>query len=205
MPRIATRHAHKLAYRRRFSLVVRMIGCLILLAGAIVLAAALAELVKGSLSRPLYLMTGCGVLLFTCGAVLFWGERGKSLDRQTRTLKCWWSVIIPLRRGFHDLQHYQAVGVQSRLDAGLSRWRVTLWNPQGERLDLFEAANAETAELAARQIGTFLSLAVAPPPASAATISTAGEQPTELAAPITTARDNRWTYPLGGRGGQSEK
>ncbi|MGH7137332.1 MAG: hypothetical protein ACREHD_16435, partial [Pirellulales bacterium] len=93
MPRIATRHAHKLAYRRRLSLGVRMLGCLILLAGAMVLAAALAEVVKGPLSRSVGLMIGLGVLLFVCGAGLFWGEHGKLLDRESRTLRCWWGVI----------------------------------------------------------------------------------------------------------------
>ncbi|HET6879946.1 MAG TPA: hypothetical protein VFI31_07315 [Pirellulales bacterium] len=193
MPRIATRHAHKLAYRRRFSLGVRMIGCLILLAGAIVLAAALAELVKASTSPSLYLMTALGVVLFVVGATLFCGERGKLIDRQGRVLKCWWGAILPLRRTYYDLQPYQAVGIQPLAEAGTNRWRVCLWNGQGERLDLFDLPTAETAELAARQIGMFLSLALAPPPAAVP----AGQEQAPPASPPEIAplqSGDRWTY-----------
>ena len=98
MPRIATRHAHQLAYRRRFSLGVRMLGCLVMLAGALVLIAAGAEAAEGSISPSFWLATSLGTVLFICGAALFWGERGKLLDRESRTLKCWWGIGFPLAK-----------------------------------------------------------------------------------------------------------
>ena len=63
MPRIATRHAHKLAYRQRFSLGVRMLGCLVMLTGAMLLAAVLAEMVKGSPSKSVWVMLALGLVL----------------------------------------------------------------------------------------------------------------------------------------------
>lgn len=164
MPRIAIRHAHKLAYRRRLSLGLRMLGCLVMLAGAIVLAAALAELAKGPPSREARLMIALGPVLFFSGATFFCGERGLLIDRETRTLKRWWGVLLPLWRTLDDISHYQAIGVVSSPDAALRRWRVCLFDAQAERLELFELAAEDVADFAARQIAGFLSLPLIQPP-----------------------------------------
>lgn len=166
MPRIATRHAHKLAYRRRLSLGVRMLGCLVMLAGAIVLAAALAEFAKGPLSREARLMVSLGVVLSLVGASLFCGERGILIDRETRTLKRWWGVIVPLRRAFDDISQYQAVGFCACADSALPCWRVCLYNSQGEQLELFDLDTEQVAVFAARQVASFLSLPLAPLPSA---------------------------------------
>lgn len=186
MPRIAIRHAHKLAYRRRLSLGPRMLGCLVMLAGAIVMAAALAEAAKGQSSREALLMIVFGPLLFAAGATLFCGERGLLIDRETRTLKRWWSVIVPLWRTLDDISQYQAAGCCLNADTALPRWRVCLFNAQGERIELFELAEEEVAEFAARQVAGFLSLPLARPPAAAvvdrtvATTAEAGAPPRDV-------------------------
>lgn len=167
MPRIAIRHAHRLAYRRRLSLGLRMLGCLVMLAGAIVSAAALAEAAKGPLSREARLMIVFGVVLFLPGTTLFCGERGMLIDRETRSLKRWWSVVLPLRRTFDDISHYQAVGVYASADPLSSRWHVCLFNAHGEQLQLFELVGEDVAVYAARQVAGFLSLPFALPSAAA--------------------------------------
>jgi hypothetical protein len=196
MPRIATRHAHKLAYRQRFSLGVRMLGCLVMLAGAMLLAAALAEVVKGSHSKSVWVMLSLGLVLVAGGTPLFLGERGKLIDREARTLTCWRGAFWRLFRTHYDLQPYQAVGVQRHDDAGQSRWSVELWNAQGERLEVFDLASEEAAQVGARQVARFLSLMIAPPPATALVPTT---EPVASAVPISEnaaapAPDDRWTY-----------
>lgn len=201
MPRIATRHAHKLAYRQRFSLGVRMLGCLVMLAGAMVLAAALAEVVKGSPLKSVWLMFSLGCLLVACGAILFCGERGKLIDREARTLTCWRGAVWPLFRRQHDLHAYNAIGVQSRDQAGLRRWCVVLWNGQGELLELFDLASEETARVAARQVAKFLSLVIAQPPATPvpASASSSSPEPSATSVPPTeyvteAGSEDLWTY-----------
>lgn len=202
MPRIATRHAHKLAYRQRFSLGVRMLGCLVLLAGAIVLAAVVAELVKGSISKTVWFAVSLGCLLVACGGALFAGARGKLIDREARTVTFWWGIVWPLAGTSYDLQPYQAVGVEAYDDAGLMRWRVSLWNAQSDRLQLFDLASHEVAEAAARQVAGFLSLIIAAPPpcATATSAESVPAAPAEgaAAAPTETApaqqHDDHWTY-----------
>lgn len=194
MPRIATRHAHKLAYRRRLSLGLRMLGCLVTLAGAIVLAAALAELAKGALLRQAWLMIVSGAALFLSGAALFCGERGLLIDRETRTVKRWWGVVLPLRSTCDDISHYHAVGFFPSADTALPRWRVCLCNAQGEQIELFELTAEDVAEFAARQVAGFLSLSVVRPSfdgggGAQATPVKAGVAP-EAASPS----DRRWTY-----------
>lgn len=190
MPRIATRHTHIIAYRQRFSLGVRMLGCLVLLAGTIVMAAAVVELAKGLMSQAVWLMASLGCLLVACGALLFCGERGKLFDREARTVTFWWGVVWPLWRTIHDLQPYPAIGVEPHDEAGLARWRVSLWKTGAERLELFDVASQQVAEGAARQVAAFLSLVIAPPPASPPpALTAAAENTTASAGP----QEGRWT------------
>ncbi|HVX15294.1 MAG TPA: hypothetical protein VHC22_29160 [Pirellulales bacterium] len=195
MPRIATRHAHQLAYRRRFSLGVRMLGCLVLLAGTLLMAAALVGIASGPMTNSIRVMGLVGALLFLAGAALFCGERGMLFDLETRTLRRWWGIVFPLIRSVHDLNLYQDVEVQPHDAAGLVRWRVALKSPQGECLNLFDLPSLEAARLAARQVGALLSLRVGPSVADSAA-APLGHPVATTAAPATAAvsADNRWAY-----------
>ncbi|HVA51757.1 MAG TPA: hypothetical protein VNH11_35780 [Pirellulales bacterium] len=184
MPRIATRHAHRLAYRQRFSVGLRMLGCLVLLAGTIVLVATLAEVAKGASRTTVARMAVLGSMLVLIGGPLFCGERGKLFDRQTRTLTSWLGVFRPLWRTTLDLSHYQSVGIETYDEGGVSRWQVRFSNAQGERLDVFDLADREAAECAARQVAGFLSLSLAalpplvgPVPAAVSVSPDAGAAP----------------------------
>lgn len=168
MPRIATRNAYRLAYRQRFSVGVRMLGCLVMLAGSIVIVAAIAEAAKGASRAHLVRMGVLGGVLVLIGVPLFCGERGKVFDRQTRSFTTWLGVFRPLWRRTRDLQAYQSVKADAYDAAGVVRWRVYLTNSQGEQLDVFDLADRDAADAAARQLGNFLSLVMAPMPATPA-------------------------------------
>src|SRR5579863_10537644 len=132
MPRIATRHAHQLAYRQRFSVGVRMVGCLLLIAGSIVLAAMMVRARERSISETSWLTVSIGLAVALCGAVLLCGERGKLIDREHKTITRWWGIVRPLWRSTRDVQPYQAVVVESSEEASVTRWRVSLL---GDRVD----------------------------------------------------------------------
>jgi hypothetical protein len=197
MPRIATRHAHRLAYRQRFSVGVRMLGCLVLLAGCMVLAAVAAEATKGAMSKTSWLAVSLGLLLAICGAVLLAGERGKLIDREERTVTRWWGIARPLWYHTREVRAFQAVGIDPYHEAGVIRYRVCLCGAQIEPLELFHLANQQAAEGAARQVATFLSLGIGPPPAAVA-IARAVTGPAEAApaaAPSAPAPlDDRWVH-----------
>ncbi|HQU43114.1 MAG: hypothetical protein B7Z73_04505 [Planctomycetia bacterium 21-64-5] len=141
-----------------------MLGCLVLLAGTIVLVATVAEVAKGASRTTVARMAvlGCGLVLI--GGPLFCGERGKLFDRQCRTMTSWLGMFRPLWRTTLDLSPYQSVGIETYDEAGVTRWHVHLLNAQGERLDVFDLADREAAECAARQVAGFLSLALAAQP-----------------------------------------
>lgn len=193
MPRIATRNAFRLAYRQRFSMGVRMLGCLVLLAGSIVIVAAVAEAAKGASPGHIARMGALGGALVLIGGPLFCGERGKVFDRQARTMTSWLGMFRPLWRNMRDLQPYQSVKADAYVAAGAVRWRVYLSNSQGEQLELFDLAGRDAAEAAARQVGSFMSVVVAPMP-------TVSVEPLPGSVPGTTAieaaaiSDSCWTY-----------
>src|SRR6185437_8693802 len=99
------------------------------------------------------------------------------------------------------LHAYNAIGVQSRDQAGLRRWCVVLWNGQGELLELFDLASEETARVAARQVAKFLSLVIAQPPATPvpASASSSSPEPSATSVPPTeyvteAGSEDLWTY-----------
>lgn len=190
MPRIATRNPHQLAFRQRFSVGVRMLGCLVLLAGSLVLVAAAAEAAKGDLLKTFWLAIALGLTLVICGAVLLAGERGKLIDSEQRTLKRWWGIVWPLWHSTRDLSTFQTVVMESHDDGGIVHWRVTLLGEQETPLELFDLSNQQAAEGATRQVAAFLSLNMGPPPA--VTIGTVAAL-SELA-DATGASGNHWSY-----------
>jgi hypothetical protein len=190
MPRIATRHAHQLAYRQRFSVGVRMFGCLLLLAGSIVLAATIAKARQRSTSETPWLTVSIGLVLAVCGAVLLCGERGKRIDRQYKTVTRWWGIVIPLWRRTRDLQPFQALVVESREEASVPRWRVSLFGAPAERLELFDLPSHEVAQAVAQQVAAFLSLTILLPGAAPA-----AAVPAQASAPP----NDRWIHWRAGR------
>ena len=192
MPRIATRNAYRLAYRQRFSVGVRMLGCLVLLAGSIVIVAAIADAMKGSSPAHLVRMGMLGGVLVLIGAPLFCGQRGKVFDRQTRSYTTWLGIFRPLWRTTRDLQAFQSVKADAYDAAGVVRWRVYLSNSQGEQLDVFDLADRDAADAAARQLGSFLSLLMAPMPATPTVAPAFPPQPTTIGAAVVS--DSCWSY-----------
>lgn len=190
MPRIATRNAFRLAYRQRFGAGVRMLGCLLLLCGTIVIMSAVADAFKEASRAHVARLSVLGSLLVLIGAPLLWGERGKVVDRQERKFTTWLGMVRPLWRTTHDLQPYQSVKADPYDAAGVVRWRVYLANSQGEQLEVFDLADRDAAEVAARQIGDFLSFVVAPLPAVPAELSPAST-PSIAAAAVS---ESCWTY-----------
>ncbi|HWB14009.1 MAG TPA: hypothetical protein VG826_32585 [Pirellulales bacterium] len=168
MPRIATRHPHQLAYRQRFSLGVRMFGCLVLLAGGIVLAATITRARGRSVSDTPWLTLSMGFAVAAWGAILLWGERGKLIDREQRTVTRWWGIARPLWQRTRDVRPYQAVAVESSGEASPTRWRVSLFADQVQPLQLFDLPTQEAAQTAARQVAAFLSLTILLPAATGA-------------------------------------
>ncbi|HEV3340857.1 MAG TPA: hypothetical protein VG125_10890 [Pirellulales bacterium] len=198
MPRVATRHAHQLAYRQRFSVGVRMFGCLVLIAGSIVLAAAVAEATKESISKTAWLAVSLGCLLAVSGTTLLCGQRGKLIDREQGTVTRWWGVVRPLWRSTRDMRGYQAIAVESHEVAGLARWRVNLCGAQGERLELFDLASHEAAQAAARGVAAFLSLTILLPGAAADGASVPARPAVAPTEPPAAAQDG-WVYRRPGR------
>jgi drug/metabolite transporter (DMT)-like permease len=186
MPRVATRHAHQLAFRQRFSVGVRMLGCLLLIAGGIVLVATILKTRGPSLSGTPWLTVSIGFVLAGCGVVLLYGERGKLIDREQRTVARWWGIVRPLWYRTRDLQPYRAVVVESCGDQSAARWHVSLFADQNQPLRLFELASHEAAQAAARQIATFLSLTILLPAAAVA-----DAPPDKKVAP---PASDRWSY-----------
>lgn len=158
MPRIATRHPDQLAFRQRFSVALRMFGCLVLLAGGMMLAATISAAREETMTGRSWLMVVIGLLLVACGTVLLAGERGKLIDREKRTITDWWGIVRPLWHRTWSVQSHQVVAVEHDEALGIARWRVTLYGPEAEPLDLFSLPNPGAAEGAARQVAAFLSL-----------------------------------------------
>jgi hypothetical protein len=191
MPRIATRNPHQLAYRQRFSVGVRMLGCLVLLAGTLVLIAAAAEAAKGDFSKTFWLAMALGIILVICGAVLLAGERGKVIDREQRTVNSWWAVGCPLWYSTRDVQTFEAVVIETYDDVGIIRWCVNLCGQHDAPLELFDLANQQAAEGAARQVAAFLALRMGPPPP---VTTGAVSDVSELAPPRGAPVGDRWVY-----------
>jgi hypothetical protein len=160
MPRIATRHPDQLAFRQRFSVALRMFGCLVLLAGSMVVAATISAAMEETMTGRLWLMVVIGLLLIVCGAVLLAGERGKLIDREKRTVTDWWGIVRPLWHRTWSVHSHQVVAVEHDQAQGIARWRVTLYSPEAEPLQLFDLASHSAADGAARQVAAFLSLSI---------------------------------------------
>jgi hypothetical protein len=192
MPRIATRHAHQLAYRQRFSVGVRMFGCLLLIAGSIVLAATVVKARQRSISDTRWLTVSICLVVAACGAVFLWGEHGKRIDREHKAVTRWWGVGRPLWRRTRDMQPYQAVVVERCEDASVTRWRVSLFGDPAERLELFDLPSHHVAQAVARQVAAFLSLTILlPGTAPAAAVLTQ--------APAPPPASDRWIHWRAGR------
>jgi hypothetical protein len=197
MPRIATRHAHQLAYRQRFSVGVRMVGCLVLIAGSIVLVAAVAEVTEDSISKTAWLGVSLGCALVVVGTVLLCGERGKLIDREQGTVTRWWGIVRPWWHSTRDMREYQALSVEAYDVAGVARWRVNLCGSQAERLELFDLGSHEAAQAAARRVAAFLSLTILLPGATVGGVSAPAGSGAAPAVPPPAG--DRWVYWQPGR------
>ncbi|HJT34743.1 MAG TPA: hypothetical protein VJ783_22135 [Pirellulales bacterium] len=167
MPRIETRQAHQLAYRQRFSRPVRWLGCAGLMTGVFL---ALMPWIFRSRPGDASTRTSAGALLLTAvSAGLWWGRRGKLIDREAGTISFWWGAPWALARTTYELAAFQSLVVAPHEEGGRLCWRVALLAADEERLDLFDLSDAASAQQAAERIGQFLSLPVkvldAPPPA----------------------------------------
>ncbi len=111
---------------------------------------------------PAFFAIPFGSIFALVGLALVFGRRGCRMDKKRRTIQCWSSLIVPLKRKLHRFEDFSAVTVTREVrrsdKSSYTVYPVRLVGESNTKLDLREYQKYPESRALAEEVAKFLEL-----------------------------------------------
>jgi hypothetical protein len=152
--------SNMLVYRKGSEKLSKLLGLPFLLIGLFFVLSPWFGLEFNEGEDPWWATVLVGGMFATIGAVLVFGRKGITIDKNASSVTFWRGLLWPMWSRHHDLSRFTSLVLQpdAEVSGDVPRvwWRVSLSGEDVEKLTLFRSPDADEARTFAQQVADFL-------------------------------------------------